>query len=61
MPLSFKPFGQLTAEDIQRLQANAVPEGLRIDYKRDHYAPNKGQEFVADFSSFANTPMPRDE
>lgn len=47
----------LTASDIDLLISSAVPEGRRIDYKRD--LPGNGddarREFLADVSSFANT------
>ncbi len=55
MPLSFKPFSQIDASDLIRLQSSAVPEGLRIDYKRDLYAAGEGREFLKDLSSFANS------
>jgi hypothetical protein len=53
MPLSGKPFSQVSADDLRRLQTSGVPEGIRIDYKRDNYAENK--EFLRDISSFANS------
>lgn len=54
MPLSFKPFPSIELRDVERLKSNAIPEGLRIDYKRDLYAPNDGREFLKDISSFGN-------
>lgn len=55
MPLSHKPFPDINADDVQRLITSGVPEGLRIDYKRDTYKANDGREFLKDISSFANT------
>ncbi|HEX3651901.1 MAG TPA: ATP-binding protein [Rhizomicrobium sp.] len=55
MPLSFKPFSQIQLDDLNRLQTDGVPEGLRIDYKRDNYGPSDAREFLKDVSSFANS------
>lgn len=51
-----KPLQQITADDIQALLSNKVPEGRSLDYKltlpgnRD----TDKKEFLADVSSFAN-------
>ncbi len=55
MPLSFKAFTQIDASDLDRLRSNAIPEGLRIDYKQEFYPPSEGKEFLKDVSSFANS------
>lgn len=55
MPLSYKPFAEIELSDLQRLRSNGVPEGPRIDYKRDAYGPGDNKEFLKDFTSFANS------
>src|SRR5438132_13504803 len=46
-------FERVKFEDLQRLVANAVPEGDQLDFKRDLYV--KREEFAADVVAFANT------
>jgi len=51
-----KPFDSIEKTDIEALQANAVPEGRSIDYKRTlpGNTDSEKKEFLADASSFAN-------
>lgn len=44
----------MDANHIRQLVANAVPEGLRIDYKQSVYAPNEGKEFCRDACALTN-------
>lgn len=56
MPLSHIALESLTESDLQGLIAGAVPEGRRIEYKRDLPGTNDEakREFLADVTSFAN-------
>lgn len=49
-------FEALSEDDLQELLAAGVPEGLRLDYKRELYgqADKDKQEALKDISSFAN-------
>lgn len=51
-----KPLSSITAADIQRLVAEATPEGRSIEFKRETPGPKDSdrKEFLADVSSFAN-------
>jgi predicted HTH transcriptional regulator len=56
MILESKPLSELTGDDIKALLDDQVPEGKRLDYKRDLPGPKDGdrKEFLFDVSSFAN-------
>jgi hypothetical protein len=56
MPLSHIALENLTEPDLQGLIAGAVPEGRRIEYKRDLPGTNDEakRELLADVTSFAN-------
>lgn len=57
MPLSHLPFDAIAENDLLTLVTNAVPEGIRIDYKRDLYPGNTNgrKEFLRDVTAFANS------
>lgn len=52
-----KKIEDITAEDLQALIDNNVPEGRTIEYKRDipSNSDSSKKEFLADVTSFANT------
>ena len=56
MPLSHRPFDDIGEKDLAGLIDNALPEGRRIDYKRQEVGntDNDKTEFVRDATSFAN-------
>ena len=56
MPLSHVDFNALSETDLQRLIDNGVPEGPRIEYKRDFVGlrDDDKKEFLKDISAFAN-------
>ena len=56
MILESKPLAELTGVDLKTLLDDQVPEGKRLDYKRDLPGPKDGdkKEFLFDVSSFAN-------
>jgi hypothetical protein len=56
MPVDRLDFDNLREDDLSDLVASQVPEGLRIDYKKDLYgnADADKREFLKDVSAFAN-------
>jgi hypothetical protein len=52
-----KPLADITAQDIQSLLDNGIPEGSTLEYKRELPSgrDEDKREFLADVSSFANT------
>lgn len=56
MPFSHLPLENLTEQDLQALVMGGVPEGRRIEYKRDlpGNSDDAKREFLADVTSFAN-------
>jgi hypothetical protein len=56
MPIDRFDFDNLGENDLNELLASQVPEGLRIDYKRDLYGNADGdrREALKDISAFAN-------
>lgn len=56
MPIDRLDFDNLAENDLVELVDTQVPEGLRIDYKRDTYGSKDSdkREFLKDVSSFAN-------
>jgi hypothetical protein len=57
MPVELANFDQITDVDLDELVTAQVPEGPRIEYKRDTYGGSDGdkREALKDISSFANT------
>lgn len=57
MPIERPDFDQITEADLDELVAALVPEGPRIEYKRDTYggSDTEKREALKDISSFANT------
>jgi hypothetical protein len=57
MPIERPDFDQITEADLEELLAAQVPEGPRIEYKRDTFGGSDGgrREALKDMSSFANT------
>ncbi|PFD32605.1 hypothetical protein CN285_27590 [Bacillus cereus] len=53
----YKPFAEITLEDIIKLKEDGVEEGKQIDYKQQLNFMNrdKKKEFAKDVTSFANT------
>ena len=53
----YKPFAEITLEDIMKLKEDGVEEGKQIDYKQQLNFTNrdKKKEFAKDVTSFANT------
>ncbi|MGZ9642829.1 AlbA family DNA-binding domain-containing protein [Bacillus cereus] len=53
----YKPFAEITLEDIIKLKEDGVEEGKRIDYKQQLKFENRDvkREFAKDITSFANT------
>lgn len=51
-----KAFDTLTLADLEGLVEARIPEGRRLEYKRDHYGSNDNakREFAADVSALAN-------
>jgi hypothetical protein len=49
-------FENLSEDDVAELVAGQVPEGLRIEYKRELYgnSDSERREFLKDVSAFAN-------
>lgn len=56
MPLKDKPANRITADDIQALITNRIPEGRDLEYKEalPGGSDSEKKEFLADVSSFAN-------
>lgn len=56
MPIDRLDFDNLGENDLSELVAAQVPEGLRIDYKKDIYGNTDAdkREFLKDISAFAN-------
>ena len=56
MPIDRHDFNSLTEPDIQELVTAGVPEGLRIEYKRDLYGGTDAEkkEALKDVSALAN-------
>lgn len=52
-----KAIDAITVSDLQALVDARIPEGRRLEYKRDHYGRNDDakREFAADVSSMANS------
>ena len=57
MALDHLSLENISEQDLLAIVEAGVPEGLRIDFKRDTYGGSDGdrKEFLADISSFANT------
>ncbi|MEQ8241757.1 MAG: ATP-binding protein [Cyclobacteriaceae bacterium] len=57
MYLLGKPIDDITADDIQRLIDNSIPENRSLDYKKEIKLNKDGEkkEFLFDVSSFRNT------
>ncbi|MBF8277764.1 MAG: ATP-binding protein [Candidatus Brocadiaceae bacterium] len=57
MSLGTLNFDDISEGDLKELIDNGVPEGLKIDYKRDFYgaSDNDKKEALKDVSSFANS------
>lgn len=57
MPIDRPDFDAVTEGDLVELQAGQVPEGLRLDYKRDLYGNSDAErrEALKDISAFANS------
>jgi len=51
-----KAFDDISLDDLQALANARIPEGRRLDYKRDHYGrtDEAKREFAADISAMAN-------
>jgi hypothetical protein len=56
MPIERPDFSQVSEADLEELITAQVPEGPRIEYKRDTYGPTgeNRREALKDISSFAN-------
>lgn len=56
MPIDRLDFDNLTEQDLAELFDTQVPEGLRIEYKRDPYGrvDSEKREFLKDVSALAN-------
>ncbi|MFC3110088.1 helix-turn-helix domain-containing protein [Undibacterium arcticum] len=56
MPIDRLDFDNLSENDLAELIVGQVPEGLRIDYKRDLYGNSDAdkREVLKDISGFAN-------
>ncbi|PDT33908.1 hypothetical protein CO671_23105 [Rhizobium sp. M10] len=57
MAISEIPFDDLTLQHIRDLVDGGVPEGRRLEFKRDHYGrtDDAKKEFAADVSALANS------
>ena len=57
MPIDRLDFENLAESDLTELHTAQVPEGLRIDYKRDLYGNSDAEKraLLKDVSGFANT------
>ncbi len=51
-----RPFDEISSDDLAALVEARIPEGRRLEYKRDHYGKNDDarREFAADVSALAN-------
>ena len=58
MALEKADFEAISEADLKELIIGEVPEGLRIEYKRELYGPtgDEKREALKDVSAFANAP-----